>query len=858
MPLLSRLFLLLAAALLPAIAIQAHNEIDLRRTREMEVQRHALGLARLAAAEQQQFVQGIRQVLIALSELPAIKAKDIQACEAYLSTIKERYPEFITFIVADMSANAFCFPNSRDKPSAAGRAYFDNAVKSGAFTVGEFAVGRQTDRKILHFALPFYGDDARMGGVVIASLSLDWLADSIARKDVPPGDALTITDRDGTVLARYPDNGGFVGRKMPVDSPLHQDQPAIADTRDVDGVERIVGYSVLPADSGGLHVSFGVDKAQAFTSIQDRTQRGVLLIILSTSLVLVLTWLGARHFIHRPLGQLVDAANRWRLGDYARRVEIHETKSEIARVGDAFNTMADALGQREQELREAKEQAEQAAARITTVFESTTDSVLIVDRSWRITYLNERAKVQLAEGRNIVGMDLWQAFLDAVDTEHAKQIRAAMANQRPVSLEAFCQHRDGWFEVNAFPSSDGLAIYFRDITEHKHALEARRQVEEQLHQSQKMEAVGQLTGGVAHDFNNLLAVILSNLELLKRRINDDSSTNRIIDSAIQGAERGAVLTQRLLAFSRQQGLSPRGIDIAELVSGMGDLISRSLGSEIQITTEFPTALPVVNADPNQLELVLLNLMVNARDAMPRGGTITISARREAVGECGGPELKPGSYVCIMLADSGRGMDAATLARACEPFFTTKGVGKGTGLGLSMAHGFAVQSGGALRLASRVNVGTTAELWLPEGKRAAPEAPAAKPQPSAPPGNCTILVVDDDALVATGTVAMLEDLGHTVLVASSGESALRILSEKDAIDVVITDQSMPGMTGLHLAQHIRQRCPSMPVVLATGHTDLAEARGVDLTVLVKPFRQKALGEALAELIKPDRDTDTGRP
>ncbi|HEX5959270.1 MAG TPA: cache domain-containing protein, partial [Hyphomicrobiaceae bacterium] len=585
MPLLSRLFLLVAAALLPAIAIQAHNEIDLRRTREMEVQRHALGLARLAAAEQQQFVQGIRQVLIALSELPAIKAKDTQACEAYLSTIKKRYPEFITFIVVDMDANTFCFPNSRDKPSAAGRDYFANAVKTGAFTVGEFAVGRQTGRNILHFALPFYGNDARMGGVVIADLSLDWLAGYLARKDVSPGDALTITDRGGTVLARYPDNGRFVGRKMPIDSPLHQDQPATARTRDVDGVERIVGSSVLPAESGGLHVSFGVDKAQAFNSIQDRTRRGVLLIILSTSLVLVLTWLGARHFIHRPLGQLVDAANRWRLGDYAGRVEIHETKSEIARVGDAFNTMADALWQREQELREAKEQAEQAAARITTVFESTTDSVLIVDRSWRTIYLNERAKVQLAEGRDIVGMDLWQAFLNAGDTEHANKIRAAMANQRPVSFEAFCQHRDVWFDVNVFPSGEGLAIYFRDITGHKHALEARRQVEEQLHQSQKMEAVGQLTGGVAHDFNNLLAVILSNLNLVRKHMKEEARTVRLIDSAIQGAERGAALTQRLLAFARQQGLSPRGIDIAELVSGMDDLICRSLGPEIQITTD---------------------------------------------------------------------------------------------------------------------------------------------------------------------------------------------------------------------------------------------------------------------------------
>jgi PAS domain S-box-containing protein len=844
MPLLLRLFLLVAVALLPVIAIQTYNEIELWRGRQVEVQRHALGLAKLAAAEQQQFVQGIRQVLIALSELPAIKAKDTEACEAYLATIKKRYPEFITFIVVDMNANAFCFPNSRDRPPATGRAYFTNAVTSGAFTVGEFAIGHQTGRKILHFAMPFNGNDGRMGGVVIAALSLDWLADYIARKDVPPGDALAITDRDGTVLARYPDNNRFVGRKMPANSSSSADHPITADMRDVDGVERIVGDAVLPADSGGLHIRFGLDKAQAFTAIQDRTQRGILLILLSTSMVLVLTWLGARQFIHRPLGRLVDAANRWRVGDYAGRVDIHETQSEIARVGEAFNTMADALQERERELREAKERAEQAAARITTVFESTTDSVVIVDRGWRITYINERAKGQLAGGRHLIGMGLWDAFLGASDTEHAAQIRAAMTNQRPTSFEAVCSHSDLWFEVNAFPSSEGLAIYFRDVTEHRQALEARRQIEEQLHQSQKMEAVGQLTGGVAHDFNNLLAVILSNLELLKRHIAGEGSTNRLIDSAIQGAERGAALTQRLLAFARQQGLSPRGIDVAELVAGMGDLIRRSLGPEIQIMTEFPAALPAVNADPNQLELVLLNLLVNARDAMPQGGTITISARRDTVVERSVPGLKPASYVCITLTDTGNGMDAATLARACEPFFTTKGVGKGTGLGLSMAHGFAVQSGGTLRLASRPGVGTTAEIWLPEGRRSAQDASAPKPQPAAVARKYAILVVDDDVLVAEGTVAMLEDLGHTVLRANSGECALMVLAEKQAIDVVITDQSMPGMTGLHLAQHIRERRPDMPILLATGHTDLAEAHGLDLTVLIKPFRQRELADALA--------------
>src|SRR6266404_3268130 len=510
-----RLFLLVAAALLPAIAIQMYNEFDLRRARQAEVQNQALSLAKLAAAEQQQIVRGIRQVLIAMSELPSIKTRDSQACNAYLATMQRRFPAFVTFLVADLKGWSFCDTNSDHRPiSIAARAYFASILKTGAFTVGEFSAGLSTGRKVIQFVLPFYGDDGHMGGVIEAGLDLDWLADYIARKGAPEGAALAVTDRNGTYLARYPHNDRFVGKKMPGDKYLKMDDRGTVDILDVDGVERIEGYSALRADSGALVVSFGLNKAQAFTEIQNHTQRGVLLIILSTSLVLVLTWLGARRFIHRPLGQLVDAANQWRLGEFARRVDIRGN-SELARVAHAFNTMAEELEHREHELSEAKEKAEDAAARITLIFESTTDGVLIVDWNWRIGYVNGPASAQLAEDRDVIGMTLLEAFPDVAYTEILSRFREAMSEQRPASFEAFCERRSIWYALHACPSSQGMAIYVRDITEHKHALEARRLMQEQLHQSQKMESVGQLTGGIAHDFNNLLAVVSGNLELIE-------------------------------------------------------------------------------------------------------------------------------------------------------------------------------------------------------------------------------------------------------------------------------------------------------------------------------------------------------
>src|SRR5258706_10766247 len=608
-------------ALLPAIAIQAYNEFDQRRARILEIQNQALGLAKLTAAEQIQIIQGIRQVLVALSELPAIKAKDSQACNSYLAAVNQRFPAFLIFIVTDLTGQSSCNTTNHQEPvTAAGRAYFANALKSGGFTVGEFAVGRQTGRNVLHFALPYYGDDGRMVGVIIASLSLDSLADSIARKGVPPRGAIAITDRNGTYLARYPDNDRFVGRKMPNDEYRSLDHPGTADARDLDGVERVFGYSPVGNDAGGLLVSYGLDKAQAFAEIQHRTERGIFLIALSTSLVLVMTWFGARHFIHRPLGQLVEAANEWRLGDYARRVNI-QGRAEIGRVADAFNIMAGALEQREQELQRVKEKAEEAATRITTIFESTTDSVLIVGRDWRISYLNKRASEQIAEGREVIGMHLREAFVD-ITQEAFSRFQQAMSIGRPASFEAFCAHSDTWFMLNAYPSDQGLALYFRNITEHKKGLEAHRVMEEQLHQSQKMEAAGQLTGGIAHDFNNLLTVVALNLEAIEGG-SADETIREFAPAAPLAAAPGAKLTAQLLAFSRQQRLEPKLVSVNQIICEFQGLISRAVGAGCELKLLTDEDLWLCHVDPAQLQTALLNLALNARDAMEGGGHIEI-------------------------------------------------------------------------------------------------------------------------------------------------------------------------------------------------------------------------------------------
>ncbi len=388
----------------------------------------------------------------------------------------------------------------------------------------------------------------------------------------------------------------------------------------------------------------------------------------------------------------------------------------------------------------------------------------------------------------------------------------------------------------------------REMAEH-------RATEATLRQAQKMEAMGQLTGGIAHDFNNLLTAVLGSLELLRKRVPAaDPRATRLLDNAVQAAQRGAALTQRLLAFGRRQALTPERVDVPVLVRSMSDLLRSSAGSGVQIETRFPIFVAPAHVDANQLELALLNLAVNARDAMPGGGTLTIATREDEVGSGGRGRLSPGSYVVLSVADTGEGMDEATLTQAMEPFFTTKAVGKGTGLGLSMVYGLAIQSGGELVLHSRRGEGTTVELWLPRAEAAAVLPPAA-PEPAQvrPDRGRIVLLVDDDPLVLTSMAAMLEDLGHIAVEAGSGPQALEILRSGTEVDLVIADYSMPEMTGLQLAEELARLQPGLAVLLATG---CIGSRGPILsgpTPLAKPFGRNALAQAIENCFDPEPPT-----
>ncbi|HSI56847.1 MAG TPA: PAS domain S-box protein [Ideonella sp.] len=439
--------------------------------------------------------------------------------------------------------------------------------------------------------------------------------------------------------------------------------------------------------------------------------------------------------------------------------------------------------------------------------------------------------------------------------------------------EGWRVRKDGtefWAHVIIDPivDSDGTLLGYakvtRDITEKRAAAAELELAREALFQSQKLEIIGQLTGGIAHDFNNLLMVVLSSLALIKRRMPEDPKLQRLLDNATQGARRGVSLTKRLLAFARRQELEPSRVDVPALVQGMRDMLERTLGPTVEIAEDYEADLQAVYIDANQLELALLNLAVNARDAMPQGGRLRLSAQTAALNPHSAQQAATG-WVRLSIADSGVGMNKETLEHAMEPFFTTKGVGKGTGLGLAMVYGLAMQSGGSFTLKSTEGLGTTAELWLPVAKPGADEpicpaesmGTAAEPAPGASAMTAHVLVVDDDPLVLSGTVAMLEELGHRTQQAGSGAEALEVLQRHIDFDVVVTDQMMPGMSGAELAAVIHGMRPDLPVILATGFAELTSTlRHLHDRRLAKPFSPDELAAAIDTALGAGRvDTDS---
>jgi PAS domain S-box-containing protein len=477
------------------------------------------------------------------------------------------------------------------------------------------------------------------------------------------------------------------------------------------------------------------------------------------------------------------------------------------------------------------------------------------DRDWTMEFVSHGCHPLTGYDTEalLAGTPAFGSLIHVDDRERVwQEVQDAVAQRREFQLEYRMVTADGtvkvvWERGRAIHSAKGeieaLQGFVTDITE-------RRKLRDELGQLQKMEALGQLTGGVAHDFNNLLAIVIGNLELLADRTEGGVTGKELLTEALDAAWRGADLSQRLLAFSRRQMLAPEVVSVTALIGGMESLLRRSLGGSIDMEISLSDSLPAVVVDAGGLENVILNLAINARDAMPNGGMLAIRASRFKIDEeyaALRPDVTPGGYVMIEVSDTGTGMPPEVQARAFEPFFTTKEPGKGTGLGLSMVYGFLKQSGGHARIYSERDQGTSVKLYLPETAEVASDETLGTAQLLRDSRGCgeRILVVEDNASVRKVVIEHLHELGYETIAAETGNAALRILEAKgESIDLLLTDVVMPGgLSGVDLVTQARATFPGLKALLTSGFSGQQAVRGSKLPLLAKPYRRVQLARAV---------------
>jgi PAS domain S-box-containing protein len=554
-----------------------------------------------------------------------------------------------------------------------------------------------------------------------------------------------------------------------------------------------------------------------------------------------------------------DGSYRWFL---ARAVPARAEDGEIIRwIGTNTDvhdqkTIAGELGELNATLAERVEEKTRERDRI---WKLSRDLLLVADHDgiWRTVNPAWTRTLGWGEAELLNRTAEWMEHPDDIIKTRI-EVRRLSRGRSTVRFDNRLRHKDGsyrWLSWTAVPDQNLIYAVARDVTAEKLATERLKAAEEALRQSQKMEAVGQLTGGIAHDFNNLLTGIVGSLDLMQTRLKQGRTdrVGRYIEAAMTSANRAAALTHRLLAFARRQPLAPKPVDANQLILSLEDLLRRTIGETIELQIAPSERLWPTLCDPNQLESALLNLAINARDAMPMGGRLAIATANTGIGDADAeqPALRPGDYICITVADTGAGMSADVAARAFDPFFTTKPIGQGTGLGLSMIYGFARQSNGHVALHTVEGKGTSIRLYLPRHQGVAEGGQTSSPDRNglAVTGE-TVLVVEDERVVRDVIIEMLHDQGYRTRHAADGPAGLRILSE-ESIDLLLTDIGLPGMNGRQLADQARELRPDLKILFMTGYAEnAANAEGFlqpGMDMITKPFDLGHLSQRVRDII-----------
>jgi PAS domain S-box-containing protein len=686
---------------------------------------------------------------------------------------------------------------------------------------------------------------------VMGLVTIPRLQRELSGSAIPSGATTTIMDSRGTVIFRSREPSTWLGRDVsntPLFAASRAKHAGVAAVTDLDGVDVFAGF--VTARHVPWIVQVGSPQALAFAKERADFWRAIGFGMLALLVAIILAWTQATRIIV-PMRTVVRDAALLSKGDLSHRSTLAASQDEIGVLGKTLNTMAETLEKREEALRKSE-------MRFRAIIENVDDMIVIVDSDARRLYVSPamsrilgytHEELLAVTARDMIHPSDWPGVREMLRTV---QLSAGAS----VSGQARYRHKDGsWRIFDAalinlldVPGVEGIVVNLRDVTRHA-ALEG------ELRQAQKMESVGQLAGGVAHDFNNLLTVITGRIDFLVGAPNIDEEQQTDLAEIKKAAERAAELTRQLLAFSRKQLLQPRVLDLNRTLDEFEPMLRRLIGEDIRIRIEHGSELGSVNADPGQLQQILMNLALNARDAMPAGGVITFRTANETTGNgAASPALQvaPGDYVMLEVADTGLGMDSATQSRIFEPFFTTKGQGKGTGLGLSTVYGIVKQSGGGISVASTPLTGTVFRVYFPRALGfALAEASDTANDPSLA-GTETILLVEDEISVRNLVERVLRSRGYEVLAAEDGGDALRLASKEEiALDMVLTDIVMPEMSGRELVDALHTERPALRVLYMSGYTDdEIVRRGLNdpgMSFIQKPFTAENLAMQVRKVL-----------
>ncbi|HUJ10765.1 MAG TPA: PAS domain S-box protein [Verrucomicrobiae bacterium] len=985
----SRLIVLVLLGAIPSLILVVAASISFYTAARNQAQQATLQVAHSVCMNQERQIDETRQLLLALSRLPEVRGDNRSGCQSLFSDLNAQYSAYANFGVADLDGNVRCSAApASESVNISDRVYFRRAIQSQDFAVGDFQVGRITGLPGINCGYPIWDQTGRLKGVVFASLNLDWMKRQVLVANLPSGSAFTVLDRNGTILARYPDEGQWVGKQMAelpdLRAALLQGQ-RLTEAKGMDGIPRL--YAIVPISRGRGFVTTGVPRRVVFAAAQHVLLKHLWIVAALTLFIVALTEIAARIFIVRWVNPLLRTTKRLSANDLTARARVAGGPRELEELARGFDQMAESLQRREMDqkrtensLRESEEmfrslsassplgifttdlegqwtyvnprcrhllginlteslssgwlqrihpedrgrvteqwlafirrggeflfecrivkrngvigrvqirvapvvseqgettgrvgtvediterkQAEEALALerylLDTLMQNVPDSIYFKDAKSRFLRINRThaTRLGLAEPSQVVG----KTDFDFSDPERAQQtyqdeseiIRTGRALVDQEEKETRPDGKETWLSTTKAPLYDeggkivGTFGISRDIT-------ARKHLEEQFRQAQKMEAIGRLAGGVAHDFNNILTAIIGYSDLVHRKLDEQDPLRSFVAEISKAGNRAAALTRQLLAFSRKQILRPVIVDLNTLVTDLEKMLRRLIGEDVQLETRCSSNLGNVQADPGQIEQVLVNLSVNARDAMPNGGNLTIATAKITLDdETAGlhPDMKPGEYVMLEVRDTGTGMTEEVRAHAFEPFFTTKQPGKGTGLGLATCFGIIKQSGGHIDIETEWGRGTTFKIYLPRVAQPAEYHQTIVRRETLPSGSETVLLVEDEPSVRKIGCTVLRSLGYDVIEATSGDEAIRLVQHGQvrSIDLLLTDVVMPEMNGRELADQILMSFPEARILFISGYAaDAIGQHGVsdaNVSLLLKPFTASVLAAKVREVL-----------